>query len=108
MGSHGVSTKCCQISHAVTTSLGNLHSASNNGLHFHHAYANTYMAKFDLVQNPYWYKALNSEPCISKGYSLMGDGHLSGVLNESAIQVFKSSPFWMQSLQCHSSMKHYF
>lgn len=54
------------------------------------------------VQNPYWYKAMTSEPCYWKGNIFLNNrdpfwGRLG--LNET-IQ-FKSNPFWMQYTQCH-------
>ncbi len=46
-------------------------------------------------QNPYWYRALSSEPCYWQARRLMRD------VSEEAVQHFRSNPLWMQYSQCH-------
>ena len=57
------------------------------------------------VQNPYWYRAITSEPCFWKGKVYMHNKAATlGTLGDNEIAVFKSSPFWMQYTQCHMAM----
>ena len=55
------------------------------------------------AQNPYWYKAITSEPCYWKGNIFLNneDRAAWGQLSDSDRAVFKSNPFWMQYVQCH-------
>ncbi|BDA51570.1 probable fucosyltransferase 5 [Coccomyxa sp. Obi] len=46
-------------------------------------------------QNPYWYRALSSEPCYWQAKRLMRD------ISEAAVKRFRSNPLWIQYSQCH-------
>ena len=55
-----------------------------------------------LLQNPYWYKAITSEPCYWKGNIFLNNKDpFWGKLGPAEVQQFKSNPFWMQYTQCH-------
>ncbi|BDA44693.1 hypothetical protein COCOBI_06-1710 [Coccomyxa sp. Obi] len=54
------------------------------------------------VQNPYWYKAITSEPCYWKGNIFLNNRDpFWGRLGPNETAQFKSNPFWMQYTQCH-------
>ncbi|CAL5223455.1 g5974 [Coccomyxa viridis] len=58
--------------------------------------------KHENVQNPYWYKAITSEPCYWKGNIFLNNKDpFWGKLGPAEVQQFKSNPFWMQYTQCH-------
>ncbi|CAL8469681.1 g9222 [Coccomyxa elongata] len=46
-------------------------------------------------QNPYWYRAISSEPCYWQTKNMMR------ALDDKAVQRFRSNPLWMQYTQCH-------
>lgn len=48
------------------------------------------------AQNPYWYRAISSEPCYWQAKNMMKD------LDAKAVNRFHSNPFWMQYTQCHN------
>ena len=53
-----------------------------------------------LLQNPYWYKAITSEPCYWKGNIFLNNKDpFWGKLGPAEVQQFKSNPFWMQYTQ---------
>ena len=45
--------------------------------------------------NPYWYRALSSEPCFWQARPMMR------AVNATVLARFKSNPFWTQYMQCH-------
>lgn len=47
------------------------------------------------VQNPYWFRAITSEPCYWQAKNMMRE------LNTTTIDRYRSNPFWMQYSQCH-------
>ena len=56
------------------------------------------------TQNPYWYRAITSEPCYWHGQIFLNnDDPFWGKLGEKEVAAFKSNPFWMQYVQCHCS-----
>jgi hypothetical protein len=46
-------------------------------------------------QNPYWYRAISSEPCFYGARSLQREG------SKEAISRFQTNPLWMHYTQCH-------
>lgn len=51
-------------------------------------------------QNPYWYRALNSEPCFWEARVFVR------ALDGAAAARFRGNPFWMQYTQCHHDWEH--
>ena len=47
------------------------------------------------ARNPYWYRAITSEPCYFEAKDLMQ------AISKEGLERFKSNPFWMQYSQCH-------
>ena len=47
-------------------------------------------------QNPFWYRAITSEPCFWQAKNMLK------WLDARAVARFKSNPFWMQYTQCHN------
>ena len=47
------------------------------------------------AQNPYWFRAITSEPCYFEAKNMMLE------IGEEAVELYKSNPFWMQYSQCH-------
>ena len=45
--------------------------------------------------NPYWYRALSSEPCFWQSRPMMR------AVNATVLARFKANPFWTQYMQCH-------
>ena len=57
------------------------------------------------MQNPYWYRAITSEPCYWRAnVYLHNKAGMWGTLGANETAVFKSSPLWMQYTQCHMAM----
>ena len=54
------------------------------------------------MQNPYWYKAITSEPCYWKGQIFLNSKDpFWGKIGANETAQLKSNPFWMQYTQCH-------
>ena len=59
--------------------------------------------RHNTSQNPYWYRAITSEPCFWQAKNMLKDIRRSGwVLKEQALAQYETNPFWMQYTQCHN------
>lgn len=55
--------------------------------------------KHHSAQNPYWFRAISSEPCYWQAKDTMR------ALDTEGLERFRSNPFWMQSSQCHHAVR---
>ncbi|BDA47125.1 probable galactoside 2-alpha-L-fucosyltransferase [Coccomyxa sp. Obi] len=86
--------QCDDIIMTITSSYGYIAGAWGGLAPVHMLYG-----KHQTVQNPYWFRAINSEPCYWQAKDMMRALDIKGV------ERYRSNPFWMQYSQCHHAVK---
>ncbi|BDA47122.1 probable galactoside 2-alpha-L-fucosyltransferase [Coccomyxa sp. Obi] len=87
-------SRCDDLVMTVTSSTGYIAAAWGGIAPVHMLYG-----KHQSAQNPYWFRAINSEPCYWQAKDMMR------ALDTEGLERFRSNPFWMQYSQCHHAVR---